>query len=61
LAGVAVGLVASPEEIRNWQGKPHIIEPNAALAETYAPLSEIYTNLYQSTKESMHKLHEMGY
>jgi len=54
-------LVASPAEIRNWQGKPRIVQPNADLAATYAPLTEIYTNLYQSTKESMHKLHEMGY
>jgi xylulokinase len=61
LAGVAVGLVASPEEIRVWQGKPRIVEPDPKLAATYAPLSEIYSNLYQSTKESMHKLHKMGY
>jgi len=61
LAGVAVGLVSSPEEIRVWQGKPRIVEPNTELAETYAPLSEIYTNLYQATKESMHKLHELDY
>ena len=44
-----------------WQGKPRIVEPNTELAETYAPLSEIYTNLYQATKESMHKLHELDY
>jgi xylulokinase len=61
LAGVAVGLVSSPEEIRIWQGKPRIVEPNKNLAEMYAPLSEIYTNLYQSTKDSMHKLHELDY
>ena len=61
LAGVAVGLVSSPEEIRVWQGKPTIVQPDPSLAPTYAPLSEIYSNLYQSTKESMHKLHELGY
>jgi xylulokinase len=61
LAGVAVGLVAGPKEILVWQGRSKIIEPNTALAETYAPLSEIYSSLYQSTKEQMHRLHEMNY
>lgn len=61
LAGIAVGLVESAEEIRVWQGKARIIEPNQGLKETYAPLSQIYGDLYHSTKESMHKLHEMGY
>ena len=61
LAGVAVGLVSGPEEILVWQGKSKIIEPNTNLAETYAPLSDIYSSLYQSTKEQMHKLHEMDY
>lgn len=61
LAGVAVGLVSGPEEILVWQGKSKVVEPNKSLEATYAPLSEIYTTLYQSTKESMHKLHEMGY
>lgn len=61
LAGVAVGLVAGPKEILVWQGRARIIEPNTALADTYAPLSEIYSSLYQSTKEQMHRLHEMNY
>jgi xylulokinase len=61
LAGVAVGLVAGPEEILVWQGRAKIIEPNTNLAATYEPLSEIYSSLYQSTKEQMHKLHEMDY
>jgi len=61
LAGVAVGLVSSPEEIRTWQGKARIINPDEKLAETYAPLSEIYTSLYDATKNQMHKLHELDY
>jgi xylulokinase len=31
------------------------------MAPTYAPLHEIYTDLYQATKEQMHKLHDLGY
>jgi hypothetical protein len=27
----------------------------------YAPLHEIYTDLYHATKEQMHKLHDLGY
>jgi xylulokinase len=61
LAGVAVGLVSSPEEIRVWQGAPTMVQPDSSLAATYAPLSDIYTSLYTSTKEQMHNLHEMGY
>ena len=61
LAGVAVGLVSSPEEIRTWQGKARIINPDEKLAETYRPLSEIYTSLYDATKNQMHKLHELDY
>ena len=61
LAGVAVGLVSSPEEIRTWQGKARIISPDEKLAETYRPLSEIYNSLYDATKNQMHKLHELDY
>ena len=61
LAGVAVGLVSSPEEIRILQGKARIINPDEKLAETYRPLSEIYTSLYDATKSQMHKLHELDY
>jgi len=61
LAGVAVGLVSSPEEIRIWQGKARIINPDEKLAEIYRPLSEIYTSLYDATKNQMHKLHELDY
>lgn len=61
LAGVAVGLVSSPEEIRHWQGAPTIVQPDETLIETYAPLSAIYTSLYDSTKDQMHKIYELGY
>ena len=61
LSGVAVGLVSSPEEIRTWQGKARTINPDEKLAETYRPLSEIYTSLYDATKNQMHKLHELDY
>lgn len=61
LAGVAVGLVSSPEAIRVWQGAPRTITPNVELKSVYEPLSEIYSQLYDSTKEQMHKLHELDY
>ena len=61
LAGVATGLVASAEEIRVWQGPPTVVKPNDELAKTYAPLSEIYAQLYDATKNQMHKLHELDY
>lgn len=61
LAGVATGLVASAEEIRVWQGAPRIVEPNVELQKTYQPLSEVYAQLYDATKEQMHKLHQLDY
>jgi xylulokinase len=61
LAGVATGLVASAEEIRVWQGPPTVVKPNDELAETYAPLSQIYAQLYDATKSQMHNLHELNY
>lgn len=61
LAGVAVGLVSSPEQIRVWQGASNIVEPDSTLTATYAPLSEIYTSLYDATKDQMHKIYELGY
>ena len=61
LAALALGWVSGPEAIRQWQGTGSVITPNADLADTYAPLHEVYTALYQATKDQMHKLHELGY
>jgi xylulokinase len=61
LAGVATGLVSSPEEIRVWQGKPTVVVPDPSLSEIYQPLSDIYSSLYDATKNQMHKLHELDY
>jgi xylulokinase len=54
-------LVSSPEEIRVWQGKPTVVEPDKSLSELYQPLSDIYGSLYDATKNQMHKLHELDY
>lgn len=61
LAGIGVGLVKDEETIRQWQGVGRTVQPNLALKSTYEPLSALYGDIYQSTKESMHRLHEMGY
>lgn len=61
LAAIATGLASGPETIREWQGNGTVVTPNPDLAETYAPLHTAYTALYQSTKEHMHALHELGY
>lgn len=61
LAAIATGIVSGPEAIRDWQGEGSIVTPNPAMADTYAPLHEIYTGLYEATKEQMHQLHELGY
>jgi xylulokinase len=61
LAGVATGLVDSPEAIRRWQGKPTVVTPDESLSALYKPLSDIYGSLYDATKNQMHKLHELDY
>ena len=61
LAGIATGLLAGPEAINDWQGTGEEVVPNPEHAETYAPLHEVYTSVYQATKENMHTLHELGY
>lgn len=61
LAGIATGLLSGPEAIRTWQGAGTTVTPNPEMAKVYGPLHEIYTDLYQATKENMHRLHEMGY
>ncbi|MFM1953611.1 MAG: hypothetical protein RL187_820 [Actinomycetota bacterium] len=61
LAAIATGIASGPEAIRQWQGEGTVVTPNPAMAATYAPLHEVYTSLYQATKEQMHTLHELGY
>jgi xylulokinase len=61
LAGLGVGLVKSSADIRNWQGTGTIVRPNQDLRSIYDPLHEVYTRLYDSTKEHMHTLSNLGY
>jgi xylulokinase len=61
LAGIATNLVSGPEAIRAWQGEGNVVRPNPAMTETYQPLQRLYSSLYQSTKEQMHALHDLGY
>ena len=61
LAALALGWVESPDAIKEWQGNGSVVTPNDQLADTYAPLHAAYTDLYHATKETMHKLHELGY
>jgi xylulokinase len=61
LAGIATNLVSGPEAIRAWQGEGNVVMPNPAMTETYQPLHRLYSSLYQSTKEQMHALHNLGY
>jgi xylulokinase len=61
LAALALGWVQGPDAIKEWQGNGSVVTPNDQLADTYAPLHAAYTDLYHATKETMHKLHELGY
>lgn len=61
LAGIATGILPGPESINDWQGAGTTVMPNPDVAATYQPLHEIYADLYQATKENMHRLHDLGY
>ena len=61
LAGLGTGLVKDPDVIRVWQGQGTTVVPDPAMRAVYDPLHEIYTGLYDSTKEHMHTLSRLGY
>ena len=61
LAGIATGLVKDRDEIYKWQAGGKVVEPDESKAELYKPLTKIYSDLYNSTKELMHELHDLGY
>jgi len=53
LAGFAVGIFSSPEEIRSWVDVADRVDPDESTAATYDALMDIYLKLYERTADLM--------
>jgi xylulokinase len=61
LAGVATGIIPSREALNGeWVKISRIVEPDARVRDVYQSYYEVYRRLYESTKDEMHKLAELG-
>ena len=61
LAGVATGIIPDRNSInRDWVKVARTIEPDPKMAAIYEPYHRIYKSLYQSTRDDMHRLAELG-
>ena len=55
------GIVPDRDAIsREWVKVARTVEPNPAMREVYEPYHQIYTSLYWSTRDEMHRLAELG-
>jgi xylulokinase len=55
-AGVAAGLVDSDTD---WAAIGEIVEPDSSVKDTYDELFPMYTDLYASTREAMHRIADL--
>lgn len=60
LAGLAVGAFDSYNDINEWLRDIRAVEPDPAAASVYAPYYEIYLELYQQTKDLMHRIRKLA-
>lgn len=58
LAGYAAGIFSHPQEISQWVTADRSVKPNAANADVYAERMQTYLDLYQRTKDLMHRQQE---
>ncbi len=56
LAGLGVGCFSGVDDLAKRVGFNGTITPNPENSKTYAPLLDVYTELYESTKHLMHRL-----
>ncbi len=56
LAGLGVGIIKSPKDVKKWIEVDYITEPNSDHREVYEKYKKYYAQLYQSTKNIMHML-----
>ena len=56
LAGLGVGIIKSPKDVKKWIEVDYVTEPNSDHREVYEKYKKYYAQLYQSTKNIMHML-----
>ena len=56
MAGLAVGLIASPADIKKLIKIKYVTEPNPDTAAVYNKYRPIFKELYQRNKDLMHQL-----
>ena len=56
LAGLGVGIIKSPKEIKEWIKVNYVTEPNVNNEKIYDKYKKFYSELYLSTKDIMHNL-----
>jgi len=59
LAGVATGVLSDYQAIEGWTSRDRIDRPDEEKKETYDRYYEIYRDLYESTKDDMHRLSQL--
>lgn len=60
LAAAAVGLIDSPEQIKNWSTLVPRAEPNRGAHDIYSAMFEEYRSVYQNIKGNMHTLNQIS-
>jgi len=56
LAGLGVGLLKSPKEVKQWIKVKYITKPNMEYKDIYDRNKKYYSELYQRTKDIMHNI-----
>lgn len=56
LAGLGIGVISSPQAIKDMVKVKYVVEPDPERHAAYAPYKEMYRELYAGTKDIMHRL-----
>ena len=56
LAGLGIGVISSPQVIKDMVKIKYVVEPDPERHAAYAPYKEMYRELYARTKDIMHRL-----
>jgi xylulokinase len=60
LAGLGIGMLGKPDEIKSWVKPSRVIKPDPAARDVYASYYREYRRLYPILKEQMHTLAHLG-
>jgi xylulokinase len=60
LVGLGIGVFKSYTDINNWIKDVRHVQPNPAVADIYDKYHYMYLDLYQNTKDLMHKMYDLN-